>query len=200
MTVPALQAIQTGNFLPVVLKDGRQAKLVVGNNQEDTEGRVTAFDENNNEIGHVQYTKVEDEQGNRFNPHTVVDENYRRLGLATAMYDAAEQIGGAAIPALDQQGQIRSEEGQAFRESREQKKPSTALVPVSGETLTQVRKENHIDGIDLDEWAEDGQLWDGATYYAGTVERYGKNINQRKVFPAALVPITTLDEIGRAHV
>ena len=71
VTVPALQAIQAGNFVPVTLKDGRQAKLVVGNNQEDTEGRVTAYDENNNEIGHVQYTKVEDEQGNRFNPHTV---------------------------------------------------------------------------------------------------------------------------------
>ena len=123
---PALNAIQTGNFQPVTLKNGTKVKLVVGNNPEDTEGRVTAFDENNNEIGHVMYTKAEDEEGNRFNPHTEVNEEYRRLGLATAMYDAAEQIGGALIPEVTQEGQIRSPEGQAFREARKQKAVPTA--------------------------------------------------------------------------
>ena len=243
VTVPALQAIQAGNFVPVTLKDGRQAKLVVGNNQEDTEGRVTAYDENNNEIGHVQYTKVEDEQGNRFNPHTVVDENYRRLGLATAMYDAAEQIGGAAIPSLEQEGQIRSEEGQAFREAREQKTQQTpAAVPavqgdteaiknriyelnaelaqqttregydsvrkqlaeqqnllgVSNETAEKVRKEGHY--IDLDDpdagWVENGQLWDGVTYYAG---KYLARSRYEGEPPAAFIPITTLDEAKDAE-
>ena len=122
---PALNAIANGNFQPITLKNGTKVKLVVGNNLEDTEGRVTAFDENNNEIGHVMYTKAEDEQGNRFNPHTEVDEKYRRLGLATAMYDAAEQIGGALIPEVTQEGQIRSPEGQAFREARKQKAAPT---------------------------------------------------------------------------
>ena len=121
ITAPAMQAIAQGNFKPVKLKDGTQVKLVVGVNEDKSEGRITAYDEGNNEVGHVIFTSVEDEQGNRFNPHSFVDEPYQRKGLGTAMYDLAEE-NGALIPAVDQYGQIRSPEGQAFRQAREQRK------------------------------------------------------------------------------
>jgi hypothetical protein len=70
---------------------------------------------------------------------------------------------------------------------------------VSNETAAEVKKENPTEGIELDGWVEDGQLWDGATYYAGTPETYGSGINRQQKFPVALVPINTLEEANDAE-
>ena len=56
------------------------------------------------------------------------------------MYDAAEQIGGALIPEITQEGQIRSPEGQAFREARKQKSLDEKSVE---ETLNLPTEELH---------------------------------------------------------
>lgn len=128
ITEPALQAIQEGNSTPVKLKDGTEIDLVVSRNDENTEGRVIAFNKKGEEVGQVMFTKVEDEEGNRFNPNVYVDEGLRRKGLATAMYDLAEQS-GAKIPSIEQRGQIRTEEGDAFREARTRAQMDKAFPP-----------------------------------------------------------------------
>lgn len=118
---PAREAIQAGNFKPVTLKDGRQVNLVVSQDKENLGGRVIAFDQKGQEVGQLEFSKDTDEKGNGYNPHAFVDEEFRRQGLATALYDLAE-ASGAKIPSLEQQGQIRSKEGQALREARAGKK------------------------------------------------------------------------------
>ncbi len=114
---PALEAVRKGNFKPVVLKNGTQVNLVVSQDEENMGGRVIALDQQGQEVGQLMFTKVTDEQGNAYNPQAFVNEGLRRQGLATALYDLAEEF-GAKIPELDQYGQIRSDEGQAFRRAR----------------------------------------------------------------------------------
>lgn len=126
---PARKAIQEGNFKPVTLKDGTQVNLVVSQDEENMGGRVIALDQKGQEVGQLMFTKITDEEGNSYNPHAFVGEEFRRQGLATALYDLAEES-GAKIPSVEQYGQIRSDEGQAFREAREAKAaPAEAVAP-----------------------------------------------------------------------
>jgi hypothetical protein len=115
--VPARDAVQKGNFKPVVLKNGTQVNLVVSQDEENMGGRVIALNQQGQEVGQLMFTKVTDEQGDAYNPQAFVDEGLRRQGLATALYDLAEEF-GAKIPEVGQYGQIRSDEGQAFRRAR----------------------------------------------------------------------------------
>ena len=115
---PARKAVQEGNFKPVTLKDGTQVNLVVSQDEENMGGRVIALDQKGQEVGQLMFSKVTDEEGNGYNPHAFVGEEFRRQGLATALYDLAE-ASGAKIPSVEQYGQIRSDEGRAFREARE---------------------------------------------------------------------------------
>ena len=115
---PILEAVAKGNSKPITLKDGTKINLVLGQDKaDDTRGKVVAVDQNGNFVGHISFYKNEDEDGNRFGPDVNVAQSLRRKGLATALYDFAE-ANGALIPDVNQPRQFRTEEGQAFRQSR----------------------------------------------------------------------------------
>lgn len=116
---PILDAVAKGNYKPITLNDGTKINLVLGKDKSDnTRGKVVAVDQNDNFVGHISFYKSEGEDGNRFGPDVNVLQSLRRKGLATALYDFAE-ANGALIPDVNQPKQFRTEEGQAFRESRE---------------------------------------------------------------------------------
>lgn len=121
---PARKAVQEGNFKPVVLKNGEKVNLVVSQDEDNMGGRVIALDQQGQEVGQLMFAKVTDENGDGYNPQAFVSEGFRRQGLATALYDLAEES-GAKIPAVEQYGQIRSDEGQAFRKARAKAKEAT---------------------------------------------------------------------------
>jgi hypothetical protein len=129
---PAQEAVQTGNFKPVTLKSGAQINLVVSQNEDNTEGRVIALDQQGQEVGQLMFAKVTDEKGDGFNPQAFVNEELRRQGLATALYDLAEES-GAKIPSVEQYGQIRSDDARAFRNAREAK--TTTPIETEGAPL-----------------------------------------------------------------
>jgi hypothetical protein len=79
--------------------------------------RIIATDADGNDIGSLDYELLEDDDGTRYNPSVEVNPGWRRKGIASAMYDFAEES-GAKIPPLSQEGQSRSHEGQLFREGR----------------------------------------------------------------------------------
>ena len=115
VTTPALNAIAAGNYA-----EYGNVKMVVLHDTYDS-GMVAAVDAKNKVIGMLDYTRVEDENGMRYNPTVYVDKGYRRQGIASAMYQVAEKHGGAKIPKIDQEGQVRTEDGQAFREGMQAK-------------------------------------------------------------------------------
>jgi hypothetical protein len=115
---PLREAVAKGNFKSISLKNGTKVNLVVGEDKaDDTRGVAVALDQENKVVGSVTFYKNETEDGTRFNPDAIVQENLRRQGLATALYDLAEEY-GALIPSVDQKGQPRTEDGKAFREAR----------------------------------------------------------------------------------
>ena len=114
---PIREAVAKGNSKAITLKDGTQVNLVLGAEKtDDTRGVIAAVDQEGNIVGRLVFYKNETEYGRR-GPDASVDENMRRKGLATAMYDLAE-ANGALIPDLEPR-QFRTDEGQAFREARE---------------------------------------------------------------------------------
>jgi hypothetical protein len=122
---PLREAVSKGNAKLTTLKDGTQVNLVVGTDQDENDrGAVVALDQNGNVVGQLSFYTAENEDGQRFSPDVSVSQKLRRQGLATALYDLAEQ-NGALIPTLTQPRQARTEEGQAFREARA-KGPSQA--------------------------------------------------------------------------
>lgn len=103
----------------VTLKNGEQVRLIQTNDEANGEGayNLNAINNDGEIVGSLGYFTIE-EEGNRFNPQLHVDEQHRRNGIATAMYDYAE-ANGAKIPELDATaGALRTEQGQAFREAR----------------------------------------------------------------------------------
>ena len=120
---PARQAIAEGNSLPY--KNGIQ--MVVMDNQDDG-GTVIALDKDGQLVGSLDFVSVEEEDGTRHNPQVHVMPKYRRQGIASEMYRLAEEQ-GAKIPAFDQEGQARTEEGQALRESMDRKKKGLPPLP-----------------------------------------------------------------------
>jgi len=115
---PISEAVAKGNSKPITLKDGTQVNLVLGAEKtDDTRGVIAAVDQEGDIVGRLVFYKNETEDGRRFGPDVNVNQNFRRKGLATAMYDLAEE-NGALIPDLEPR-QFRTDEGQAFRESRE---------------------------------------------------------------------------------
>lgn len=143
IVVPARKAVQEGNFKPVVLKNGEKVNLVVSQDEDNMGGRVIALDQQGQEVGQLMFTKVTDENGDGYNPQAFVSEGFRRQGLATALYDLAEES-GAKIPDVNQYGQIRSDEGQAFRKARAKAKETpteTTGEPLGTETTETVEAE-----------------------------------------------------------
>ncbi|WP_286377846.1 GNAT family N-acetyltransferase [Acinetobacter sp. R933-2] len=104
----------------ITLKNGEQVRLIQTVDEANGEGayNLNAVNQDGEIVGSLGYFTVEDENGNRFNSQLHVDEQHRRNGIATAMYDYAE-ANGAKIPELDATaGVLRTEQGQAFREAR----------------------------------------------------------------------------------
>lgn len=142
----ALQAVKDGNFSSVTLKSGEEIRLVVLKaNNDPYAGAIYAINKDGQRVAAMDYTKYEDADGVRFNPNVYVEEGYRRQGLATKLYDLAE-ADGAKIPKLDQDGQIRSEMGQAFRESRAKGKTEAGakLSPAEEAGLIQRQQDGRL--------------------------------------------------------
>jgi len=96
----------------------------------------------------LQFSKVENADGTRFNPNINVNETFRRKGLATFLYNLAEENGGL-IPNVSQPGQVRTGAGQLLRESMAGKSKPVPMrqqalfqrsTPVMQDTL-EVRRE-----------------------------------------------------------
>lgn len=109
--VPARNAVSEGNSIAIRLKNGETIHLVSFG--DEGEGRIVAIDRGGDLVGDLSYTK-----GEAHNPDIHVEDKWRRLGVATRLYDLAE-LRGAAIPPFDMPGQVRTEMGQAFRKARE---------------------------------------------------------------------------------
>lgn len=106
----------------ITLKNGNKAKLLSAKTPNGTEINITAYDEDGNKLGELSTSTVtEDFEGTRINPGAYVVDSAKRQGVATAMYDLAISQ-GALIPSLDQRGQVRTEEGQAFREAYDRRR------------------------------------------------------------------------------
>jgi GNAT superfamily N-acetyltransferase len=106
----AKKAISLGNSTTSKLKNDEVIHLVAFGDVE--QGRVVALNNKGEYIGDLSFMK----DGN-YNPDVFVKEEYRRKGLATDLYDLAETK-GAKIPAVDDLGQVRTDDGQAFRQAR----------------------------------------------------------------------------------
>lgn len=120
---PAIAAAGAGNATKLVGKSGKEYQIVtLADEFDDAAGRVLVV-QNGKLAGDLDYIKEEMPDGTRYNPGVWVDPEFRRDGVATAMYAEAERNGGK-IPALDQKGQVRTTEGQAFREGMARKQAS----------------------------------------------------------------------------
>lgn len=93
---------------------------------------ILAYNDKDELVGSLGYAQAEEAEGLRYNPDVLVEHDYQRNGIASAMYDYAEELGGK-IPLLTQKGQVRSDAGQAFREGREakKKKPTFTVEPLN---------------------------------------------------------------------
>jgi len=126
-TIIASKLLEQGHGQEISLKDGEKIKLIRVNDPSNGEGSHTIYAVNKNGtlIGALGYTSIEELNGDRYNPSIHVIKEHRRKGIATALYDLAEEMGGK-IPTLDaKHGAVRTDEGQAFREARERNKNST---------------------------------------------------------------------------
>ena len=97
---------------------------------------IMAFDTDGRMVGVLDYATEPDESGRAINPNVYVEEDWRRQGVATKMYDLAERTGGL-IPDVDQPGQVRTEEGTAFRAAR----AAPTAPPVELDITEQVRED-----------------------------------------------------------
>jgi hypothetical protein len=126
--------IEKGNFEAHATDKGDVRMTIIHDAHEEGNGRILAFDRDGNHVGDLGYTRGQSPDGTRWNPQLHVDEAWRRKGVANAMYDLAEK-NGAKIPDLNQPGQIRTPEGQAFREARtKSQKEAEAPESVKPET------------------------------------------------------------------
>jgi hypothetical protein len=132
----------------VTLKDG--VKVTLRTMSDEVEGQIAAYDADGNVVGTLDYTKVLTPDGKKFNPASHVNETWRRKGLATAMYDMAEQAGGliATNEENDKFGGIRSDDAKAFHAAREAAKESAATGrPVAPKPQVTNVGQNLIDTI-----------------------------------------------------
>jgi GNAT superfamily N-acetyltransferase len=120
VTKPVRAALRSGNYSTAPLKDGGQVRLVRGANSAGDEGSVYAFNSAGEEIGSVAFPLTR----NGEHPSVEVTAAYRRRGVASALYDEAERMGGK-ISGVEDAGAVRTQEGKAFREGRAAKKPQS---------------------------------------------------------------------------
>ena len=107
-----IQFIGTGK--QVKLKDGTEVELVWLQDKYGAEGEnaIVAVNKQGKPIGEIFF--VFDPSG-KYQPVSDVIKEYQRKGLATAMYNLAEELGAK----FQFEGGVRTKEGQAFRKARE---------------------------------------------------------------------------------
>jgi hypothetical protein len=125
-------AIAEGNYETQTLKNGEKVRLVHAISRDGDEGRIVAFDDKGTPIGDLSYSRVEEPNGQRYNPDVVVRDEWKRNGLATILYDRAEQSGGLIPPVA--QDAVRTPEGNAFRTARETGSSAPGYRPGVGVT------------------------------------------------------------------
>lgn len=143
------QAIDNGNYIEHKTKKGDIVKLVNLQDKYNQSGVIKAFDENNNPIGFLDYSTIKQE-GNTIgvydvipNPDVEVDWDWHRQGIATAMYDLAEETGGL-IPSYETPA-VRTELGGAFRKSRELAKLGTPRTSIEANRDTLKDRITHLE-------------------------------------------------------
>ena len=110
---PAKDMLNSDYAQDVTTAKGFNLKFIHDTHAGREESRVLAFDKNGNFVGSLQYTMpILGEQP--INPQVSVRKEFRRKGVATEMYKAAKDLGGE-IPPYSQYGQVRTDEGEAFR-------------------------------------------------------------------------------------
>jgi len=114
---PARQALSQGNSRLITLKDGTKAHLVRFGDQDNSEGRLIAFDEKGKFLGEMDFAiKGPYLQEDKFTPNIFIKEEAQRKGLGTAMYDLAAEL-NASIPPLESKSSFRTDAGLAFRKA-----------------------------------------------------------------------------------
>lgn len=113
---PARAAVAAGNATTHSTKDGRTYSVVQV--RSDIESGALALDGEGNLIGSVFAAVAELPNGRRHNADSVVDAKWRRQGVATQIYDAAER-GGALFAPLSDETQNRTDDVKAFLAARE---------------------------------------------------------------------------------
>ena len=113
VNAPVQRALAEGNYTSITLKDGSPARLVELVDPTGEEGSIRAHAPEGGLIGELTFSKISPTE----QPVVEVDEKFRRLGVATALYDTAEKTGWTA-PDVKDTNAMRTEDGRAFREAR----------------------------------------------------------------------------------
>lgn len=104
------------------LSSGELIHLAKTDTDVEGEHEFLAMNSSGELIGSLTFYSVDDGNNGRFNPFIHVDEQYRRKGIASMLYDVAEENGGL-IPGLhDSSGTLRTTLGESFRKGRENKR------------------------------------------------------------------------------
>jgi hypothetical protein len=207
LTARAKAEIAQGNFDTATTKKGMKLQLV---HFEDDNGSrtVKAFKADGVEVGSLNYETVTMDDGRAWNPNVEVGAPYRRKGVASALYDAAEARGGI-IPAVDQEGQVRSVEGQAFRDARAGIKPASIKMMITNAERQQLYARGYTEsGVDKMKPAEAAQILATPPAYAPLADgeqrlAYEGNPNlmvKRVGNQIAMADITTKEVLGVAQI
>lgn len=105
-------ATKTGTIREITLKDGTKVLIEFTAGRHPGDHTIRAFDINGKEIAIV--APIFDVRPGRSYADSEVDPAFRRKGLATAMYDLAEEIGGRELV----QSGVASPDARAFWENR----------------------------------------------------------------------------------
>lgn len=133
---PVLQALAAGNYSRATLKDGKTVRLVELADPSDGSSAIHAYAPDGKLVGDLVFSRVDP----RSQPAVDVSEEYRRLGVASALYDAAEKTGWTA-PALEDANAVRTEDGQAFRRARSTSRPQMSVAEGGSSTEASILEE-----------------------------------------------------------
>ena len=105
------RALRGGKYTAETLPDGGSLKVLHMDSPDGLNGRLLAFNSRNQPVGDLDFSYLDNE-----NPNVFVDEANRRRGIASMLYRLAQEKGGK-FPEVGSENAVRSDEGQALRES-----------------------------------------------------------------------------------
>ncbi|HFX6261826.1 TPA: GNAT family N-acetyltransferase [Acinetobacter baumannii] len=122
LTIAAKKIFDKKLYESYELSSGELIHLAKTDIDSDGEHGFLAINNSGELIGYLSFHTVDDGNNGRFNPTIHVEEGYRRKGIASMLYDVAEENGGL-IPGLhDSSGTLRTALGQSFRKGRDANK------------------------------------------------------------------------------